>query len=198
MKVVGVTGGIGSGKSSLCRMLESFGARVFYADAEAKRLMNEDPEIRRRLKQAFGSETFGADGRINRAYLAGRIFSDPEARRRMNDIVHPAVRAAFRDFVDEALRSGAPVVVREAALITGTEHELDEVVVVEAPERVRIRRVAERDDVDEAAVRARIDAQPARSAFRDVADRIVVNDGSVKDLEREALRLWKEWTSGDG
>ena len=198
MKVVGVTGGIGSGKSSLCRMLESFGARVFYADEEAKRLMNEDPDLRRRLEDAFGPETFGDDGRIDREYLARRIFSDPEARRRMNSIVHPAVREAFEEFADRARREGVQVVVREAALITGSEEELDEVVVVEAPESVRVRRVAGRDDVDASAVRSRMDAQPSRHEFREVADRIVVNDGSLDDLEREARRLWDEWTAGNG
>lgn len=197
MKVVGVTGGIGSGKSSLCRMLESLGARVFYADEEAKRLMNEDPELRRRLVAAFGDRTYAEDGRLDRDYLAGRIFSNPEDRRRMNGIVHPAVRASFSDFTRQARRDGVPVVVREAALITGTEDELDEVVLVQAPENARVRRVAERDETDEAAVRSRMEAQPSHDQFRAVADRVVTNDGTIEDLEKEAFRLWNEWTAGD-
>lgn len=194
MKVVGVTGGIGSGKSSLCRMLESLGARVFYADAVAKRLMNEDPDIRRQLTEAFGAETYGEDGRIDRAYLSERIFSDDGDRRRMNRIVHPAVRKAFSEFVEQARRDGVRVVVREAALITGNEHELDEVVIVEAPEKKRVQRVADRDDVAEADVRSRMHAQPSAEEFRAVADRVVVNNGSLDDLENEARQLWQEWT----
>jgi len=197
MRVVGVTGGIGSGKSSLCRMLESLGARVFFADAVAKRLMNDDPDIRRQLTDAFGAETYAEDGQINRSYLADRIFSNPEDRRRMNGIVHPVVREAFSEFTRRARRDNVRVVVREAALITGTEHELDEVVVVEAPEDRRVKRVARRDDVVEADIRSRMQAQPSAREFRAVADRVVVNNGSLDDLEDEARRLWREWTGSD-
>ena len=194
MKIIAITGGIGSGKSALCDILKEFGARVFNADDVAKTLMTDDPHVRAAIVDAFGSGAYNDDGTLNRKALASRIFSDNKARERMNEIVHPAVRREFRLFADRAREEGVDVVVREAALITGNEDEFDEVVVVEAPADVRTRRVGRRDNIDPEQVRSRMEAQPAPEAYRAVADRVISNDGDLKDLRDRARNLWKEWT----
>ncbi|MBQ1979803.1 MAG: dephospho-CoA kinase, partial [Alistipes sp.] len=91
MYKIGITGGIGSGKSTVCRLLEQYGAAVYDSDAEAKRLMNSDENLIKSLIETFGQECYNAEG-LNRAYLAGRVFGDKEQLQRLNSIVHPAVK----------------------------------------------------------------------------------------------------------
>lgn len=197
MKTIGVTGGIGSGKSTVCRMMEEMGARVFYADAEAKRLMEWDGEVRAEIVEAFGEESFAGD-RLNRPYLAARVFGDAEQVERINAIVHPRVFEAFERAKEEARRDGVRVLVHEAALIfeAGGEKHLDAVVVVDAPEEVRIQRTAERDGVSPEQVRARIRHQLPAEELRRRADYIIENSGSEEDLREEVRRVFEKIVEG--
>jgi dephospho-CoA kinase len=101
-KTIGVTGGIGSGKSTVCRFLRSFGARVFNADDRAKRIMNDDPEVRQEVIEAFGIDSYTVSGRLNTVYLAREIFSDSEKVKKINAMIHPRVLAAFSSAAETA------------------------------------------------------------------------------------------------
>ncbi len=194
MKTLGVTGGIGSGKSAVCRILEDLGARVFYADAEAKRIMEEDPEVRAEIVAAFGPESYDEHGRLNRAYLAAKVFGDPKNVERINRIVHPRVYEAFEAAKRTAEAEGVPLLVKEAALIfeSGGDRHLDAVAVVDAPEDERVRRVVARDGVTPEQVRARMRHQMPPEELRRRADYVIENTGSLDDLRRQVTRVYRE------
>ncbi|MBL8003392.1 MAG: dephospho-CoA kinase [Flavobacteriales bacterium] len=173
MVKVGVTGGIGSGKSVVCRVLQVLGAPVFNADMEAKRCY-ADPEVRSAVIRAFGEGVYIGDV-LDRKALADRVFNDPEDLRRLNAIIHPAVRRRFHAWADAQV---APYVVMEAAILaeTGGAKAFDHVVVVSAPEDLRISRVMERDGSGEEAVRARLRNQTDEATRLALADTVIVND----------------------
>lgn len=193
MKTLGVTGGIGSGKTAACRLFAALGADVFYADDEAKRLMHEHPQLRADLVEAFGEESYTADGTLNRAYLAEHVFADPERVERINALVHPRVAEAFDARKAEAARDGVTLLVYEAALIfeSGGEDRFDAVAVVDAPEAVRLRRVMARDDATEAQVRDRMAHQMPAEEKRARADYVIENDGARGDLRAEVERTFR-------
>lgn len=193
MKTLGVTGGIGSGKSAACRFFEALGAQVFYADAEAKRLMAEHAGLRADIIETFGAESYDAEGRLNRAYLAETVFGDAEQVKRINALVHPRVFEAFEETKAEASAAGVPLLVHEAALIfeAGGEQHLDAVAVVDAPEEKRLRRVMARDGVGEAEVRARMAHQLPAEEKRRRADYVIDNSGSKGALRAEVERVFK-------
>ncbi|WP_397546841.1 dephospho-CoA kinase [Rhodothermus marinus] len=197
VRTLGVTGGIGSGKSTVCRLLEALGARVFYADEEAKRLMTEDPALRRAIVEAFGPESYLPDGRLNRAYLAEWVFNDPEALRRLNALVHPRVLEAFEQAREQAAREQVPLLVLEAALLfdSGADRLVDHVLVVDAPEAERIRRVVARDGITPEQVRARMQHQLPPEELRRRADFVLENTGSLDTLQKQVEALYRQLTS---
>ena len=154
---IGITGGIGSGKSTVCRAFAQLGVPVYDSDSRARRLMNEDVALKAAVSGLFGDGAYDADG-LNRKYVAGRIFSDGTLRERLNAVVHPAVA---EDFARWAERQQGPYVIEEAAILfeSGAYRQMDKVVTVTAPEPERIRRTCLRDGVAPEAVRARMAAQ---------------------------------------
>jgi len=174
MKTVGLTGGIGSGKSTVCKVFGVLGIPVFEADQEAKRLMLEDVALRTALANRFGHAIIGANG-LDRKALAEIVFSDPKALTDLNALVHPVVRSAFGDWV--ALQT-APYVIMEAAILveTGGHKAFDTLVVVTAPEALRIRRVMDRDGAKEEEVTARVKNQANDAERLAVAHHVVHND----------------------
>ncbi len=177
MLKVGITGGIGSGKSTVCRIFSVLGIPVFSSDDEGKRLLAEDPEVRNALIAAFGSGIFVHDA-LDRKALGALVFNDRDALDRLNAIVHPAVRAAFSAWAE---KQQAPYVINEAAILveTGAYKQLDHLLVVDAPEAERIARVMRRDGTREEQVRARMSNQTDDAARAAVADSIIVNDGKA-------------------
>ncbi|WP_412069624.1 dephospho-CoA kinase [Rubrivirga sp. IMCC43871] len=199
MTTLGVTGGIGSGKSAFVARLGTHpGVRVVLADDLAKRLMAEDPEVRRQLVARFGPETFGPDGALDRGYVAGRVFADAAELAALNAIVHPAVRRALVAETARAEADGVAVLVYEAALLveTGGADVVDRVVVVDAPVALRLARAAARDGVDEDAIRARMRHQTDPALLRAEADVVVDNDGDLAALWAAADALAAELGSG--
>jgi len=191
---VGVTGGIGSGKSTFCALLQEHGAVIFHADDEAKRLMREDRDLKSEIIRAFGPDAYSENGALNRAYLADRIFSDEAARLRMNALVHPAVRRSFRQQASALREEGSvDLFVREAALLfeSGTD-DLDIVVVVDAPVEERITRVMARDHMTREKVLARMYSQLDTPKMRMMADYVVENTGPRASLARE-VELFLTW-----
>lgn len=171
---VGVTGGIGSGKSTVCRLLAERGVPVYDSDSEAKRLMGEDPMLRAALIEAFGSETF-RDGVLNRRYLADTVFRDRERLGRLEALVHPCVKRDFERWAAE--HAADPYVVLECAILyeSGMDAAVDRVVAVVAPEELRFVRVNARDGASAEEIRRRMAAQLSDDALRERADYTIVN-----------------------
>lgn len=170
---VGITGGIGSGKSTLCRLFQARGVAVYDTDAAAKRLMVEQPALREAIQAHFGAASYCA-GELNRPYLAQRVFADPEQRALLNSLVHPAVIADFEQWAEE--QTGEYVILESAILFeAGLDKQVDRTVAVLAPERLRIERTMQRDGASEEQVRSRIAAQADDDTLRARADISVVN-----------------------
>ena len=173
MMKVGITGGIGSGKSTVCRLFAQKGIAVYDSDAAAKRLMQEDGALRRQLAGRFGEGTF-RDGVLDRAYLAGIVFADPQALADLNALVHPVV---MRDFDAWAARQEGSYVILESALLfdAGFDACVDRTVAVLAPEALRIERTCRRDGRTPGEVRLRIAAQTDDDTLSAKADYTLVN-----------------------
>ena len=173
MMKVGITGGIGSGKSTVCRLFAQRGVAVYDSDAEAKRLMAENPELRAAISARFGAEAY-ADGALNRSYLAGKVFSDPAALADLNALVHPAVLA---DFAAWAERQEGSYVIFESAILfdAGLEDSVDRTVAVLAPLELRLERTCRRDGRTPGEVRLRIAAQTDDDTLSAKADYTLVN-----------------------
>ena len=187
MMKVGITGGIGSGKSTVCRLFARRGVAVYDSDSEAKRLMTESVELRRRIAGRFGAEAYAADGGLNRSWLAARVFTDPQALADLNAMVHPAVMA---DFAAWAERQSGDYVVPESAILfeAGLEHSVDRTVAVLAPLELRLERTCRRDGCDREAVRRRMAAQMDDDTLCARADYTVVNIRE-EDLEPTVAEL---------
>ena len=173
MMKVGITGGIGSGKSTVCRLFAQKGIAVYDSDAAAKRLMQEDGALRRQLAGRFGEGTF-RDGVLDRAYLAGIVFADPQALADLNALVHPVV---MRDFDAWAARQEGSYVILESAILfeAGLEGCVDKTVAVLAPRELRIERTCRRDGRTPGEVRLRIAAQTDDDTLSAKADYTLVN-----------------------
>ena len=174
---VGITGGIGSGKSLVCKIFNTLGAPVYYADDRAKWLANHNQPIRQQVIKAFGAEAYDEHG-LNRAYLANTVFNDQLQLARLNAIIHPAVGSDYRTWVGE---QHAPYVLKEAALMfeSGSYKALDRVVTVSAPEDMRIERVLQRDTFrSRDQIKAIIDKQLSEQERCERSDHIIKNDGS--------------------
>ncbi|CAA6799065.1 MAG: Dephospho-CoA kinase (EC [uncultured Aureispira sp.] len=177
MLKVGITGGIGSGKSTVCRLFEKFGVPVYYADDRAKWLMNHQEGLKEQLKENFGAASYKEDGLLDRAYLAGIVFKDSAKLELLNSIVHPAVFEDGKQWQIEQEALGATYTLKEAALLfeTGSYLNLDRIIVVTVPEEIRIKRVMERDNTTEEEVRARMNKQMPQEEKEKRADYIITN-----------------------
>lgn len=175
MQKIGITGGIGSGKSTVCRVFEWLGIPVYYADERAKWLMQHDAELRQAIVQLLGQEAYLPDGSLNRPYIAGIVFQDANQLQSLNQLVHPAVH---RDAERWHLIQHAPYTLREAALLfeSGGYQLMDKMIVVTAPEELRIQRVMARDGVSRKAVLARMAQQWPEARKVAMADYIIYND----------------------
>lgn len=171
---VGITGGIGSGKSTVARVFEVLGIPVYNADAAAKRLMTEDAAIRQAIIEAFGPETY-TENQLNRAYLGGVVFNNPAKLELLNQITHPAT---IRDSQEWTIRQKSPYTIKEAALIfeSGSAENLDFIIGVYAPEVLRIQRVMHRDHVTREEVKARMSRQIDESIKMKLCDAVIIND----------------------
>jgi len=176
MLKVGLTGGIGSGKSTIAAIFETLGVPVSYADADAKRLMNEDPGLREAISRHFGPAAY-AGGTLNRKYLAGQVFNDPVKLELLNSLVHPVTIREGARWMQE-LAGRHPYAVREAAIIfeaRGAAH-LDFIIGVYAPVSLRIHRTMQRDHVSREAVQQRMRNQIDEDMKMRLCDAVIRND----------------------
>lgn len=172
---VGITGGIGSGKSFVCSILEKFGIPVYYADSQARRLMNTDSRLRSAIKEAFGEEIY-RNGELDRQEMALRVFGEPGQLESINQLVHPVVREDFERWTEG--QEGVPYVVEEAAILfeSGAVRNMNMSVLIYAPIPLRIQRVMDRDKVSRLDVEKRISRQMDEEEKKKLADRVIYND----------------------
>jgi dephospho-CoA kinase len=174
MLKIGLTGGIGSGKTTVAHIFEVLGIPVYYADDAAKKLMNENEILKLKIIEQFGDESY-VDGKINRSFLASQVFSDTEKTKQINSIVHPVTIADADLWMQKQTTSYA---IKEAALIFEAKAEkyLDLVIGVQSPLPIRIQRVMQRDHITEEAVLARMQKQMDETEKMSRCDFIIVNN----------------------
>lgn len=186
---IGITGGIGSGKTYVCQIMERMGIPVYYCDSEAKRLMSENPEIRCSLTGLLGSNVYLSDGALNKKLLSDYIFADKQHTLQINRIVHPVVKRDFLDFVckqDKTIRFCA----LESAILfeSGFRDVVDVAVLVDAPWSLRLQRAMLRDAATKEQIEARMRSQMADEDRRRQADFCICND-ETEDLEDQVKKL---------
>ena len=175
MLKIGITGGIGSGKSTVCRVFSVLGIPVFEADLIAKKLMNTDQEIHKKLVSLFGAAVYLPDQTIDRKYLAGIVFNDPSLLAQLNAIVHPVVRKTFFDWCD---KQKSPYIIHEAAILfeSGFYKMMDKTIAVVTSENERIQRVMKRDKLTLELVKERINNQWSDEERIKLADFVISNN----------------------
>lgn len=190
---VGITGGIGSGKSFVAKIFKTLGVPFYDADKEAKDLMVRSELIRNGLIGAFGKDVYFQDGTLNRKWLSSQVFNNPEKLKQLNSIVHPIV---IQDAVDWANAQTFCYSLKEAALLfeSGSYKTLDYTILVVAPEELRIERVIKRDEVSREEVRNRINKQMPEEEKRKLADFVIVNNG-IQPLLPQLYKIHKKLIS---
>ena len=183
---VAICGGIGSGKSTVCRMFEERGVAVYDSDARAKALMNESAEVREALVTEFGEECY-LDGSLNRPYLASKVFGSEEQLARLNAIVHPAVKSDFLAWAEE--QEGDYCILETAILFeSGFDKFVDKTVAVLAPQPLRVMRAMERDGATKEQIEARIKVQMSDDELMRRCDFAIVNI-HLEDVEKDVAEL---------
>ena len=189
---VGLTGNIASGKSAVAERLAARGATVIDADALARAALAPGTAAMARVRGRFGMSVFAADGALDRAALGRLVFSDPSARRDLEAIVHPEVARGRAAALAAARTAGARLVVSDVPLLfeAGLEGEFDRIVVVDAPEQLRLTRLVRERGLSDADARAIMAAQADPVAKRARATHVIDNAGSLDDLDRQVAALW--------
>jgi dephospho-CoA kinase len=198
-RVIGLTGGIASGKSTVAGMLRELGAPIIDADVLARQVVEPGQPAYEDIVREFGPQVLAADGTIDRKRLGERVFGDAAARARLNAITHPRIGAAGQAQIAHFSAAGAPVVIYEAALIVenGIHRALDGLIVVSASPEVQLERTMRRDGLDEAAARARLAAQLPLADKLAVATEVVDNSGTPAETRAQVAALWKRLTEGN-
>lgn len=199
-RIVGLTGGIGSGKSTVAKQLSRLGAVVVDADAIVHELQAPGQPLLREIAAIFGDDVIDAAGRLDRPKVAERVFRDPALRARLNALVHPRVGAEMARRVQAARDAGAPLVVMDVPLLlegaragggTAARVGMDAVVVVWVPEAVQVERTVARDGCTREQALARIRAQMPLDEKRALADHVIDNSGAPEATERQVRALWE-------
>lgn len=198
-RVVGLTGGIATGKSTVAHMLTRLGAAVIDADAIVHELQAPGTPVLRGIVAAFGPEILRPDGSLDRARLGRHVFADPEARARLNGIVHPAVGAEMARRLEAARRAGARLVVLDIPLLLesrarggGAGDLVEAVILVYAPEALQVERQMARDRTSREEAQARVRAQMPIEEKRRLADHVIDNSGSLEETRRQVRALYTE------
>jgi dephospho-CoA kinase len=172
--IVGLTGGIGSGKSTVSRLFEMFGCVVFNSDRVAKEIYY-DPGIRKKIIELLGASSYLPDGNLNKSFISSRIFGDAVLLHKLNSIIHPAVREKMQVFIET---NKDKLIIKESALLfeAHLEKELDKVIVVSAPDDLRIKRIMDRDGLSAADVQLRLKSQIPQEEKVARADFVIINN----------------------
>ncbi|TYZ28833.1 dephospho-CoA kinase [Selenomonas caprae] len=196
MKVIGLTGGIASGKSTVSRYLREKGAAILDADAIAHALAEPGGSLYQAYRRHFGAAVLQADGRLDRAAIGKIVFAQPEERAWIDRSAHPLIQAEIKRQLAEKKRQDVPLIVLDVPLLfeSGWDKMTEENCLVDVSEAVQLARLMQRDGYDEQAARARIAAQMPLAEKRRRADRLIDNNGDLPATLRQVDLLWKEWT----
>lgn len=191
---IGITGGIGSGKSTICKIFQQLNVSIYDADTWAKFLMTNDEKLILQLKKTFGSEIYDSKKKLNRALLAQKVFNNPIALAKLNALVHPALALHFEEWISN--KKSEKYILKEAALLfeTNAHKKLDQIITVFAPKEIRIERVKKRNQMSRKAILARMEKQMPETEKIQKADFVLYNDGSQM-LIPQVLKLHKIFTS---
>ncbi len=193
-RIIGLTGGIASGKSTVASMLRALGADIVDADLVAREVVAPGSPALAELQAHFGDDIIGADGSLDRKALGARVFGDDDARQALNRITHPRIAQASQQKIAALAAGGADPIIYEAALIVENRlyPAMQGLIVVSVPEPMQIERLMARDDIDRAAAEARVRAQLALADKVAVASHVIDNSRSHADTEAQVEALWRE------
>jgi dephospho-CoA kinase len=188
MLKIGITGGIGSGKSTVCNILKNLGVPVFTSDDVGKFLLNNDDYLKTQIKKIFDRDMYMSTGRLDRERMAKLVFNNPDELEKLNELVHPKVKAEFDSWCKK--NEKRPYVVKEAAILfeTGQYRELDKMITVFCPKEERIRRIMKRDSTTKGQIEKRMIQQITDDERNKLADYIIMNDG-IEDLLPQVMEL---------
>jgi dephospho-CoA kinase len=197
MRVLGLTGGIATGKSTVAGLLKELGATIIDADKIARDIVAPGQEAWQEIVNQFGVEILRPDQTINREKLRKIVFADPEARRKLESITHPRIRTVVQERIASLASQGAPIVIYEAPLLfeNGIHHWLRPVILVTCSPETQRTRLAKRDHLSPAEVEQHLDAQMPLAQKRGLADYIIENSGDLQSLKKSVQKLWNRINS---
>ena len=189
-KIVGLTGGIGSGKTTVAHIFKSLGVPVYNSDKEAKSLMQSSEVIKQELIQLLGEDCYTADGQLNRSFIASKVFEDAVLLEKINAIVHPKVATHFEQWFS---KQNTPYIIKEVAILfeTKSQYLFDFIITVTAPVEIRIQRVMERDQKTKKEVQAIIDKQLPDSE-KIIQSNFVINNSTLLEIENKSILIHNE------
>lgn len=194
MKAVGITGGIGSGKTFVANIFHTLGIPVYDADSAAKELMNSDLKLKSGLQKLLGMDIYNADGQLNRKKMSELIFNNVELRKKVNALIHPQVQINFENWIN---KQHAPFVLKESAIMfeSGAYKNLDAIICVSAPVALRIERATTRDNSDITKVTSIINAQMDEETRNKKCAFVILNDGMTALLP-QVISVYNKIVSG--
>lgn len=194
MKIIGLTGGIGSGKTTIAKMFNELGVPVYNSDLEAKILMKENEKVKKKIIALIGNEAYSGN-ELNNKFIAVKVFNNEELLKKLNRIVHPAVKADFKEWVK---KHEAPYVIQEAAILfeNGSYKDFDDMILVTAPKKHRISRIMKRDGTSKKAILERMQHQWPDKKKKELAGFIIKNDTlqetflQVEEIHRQLIKKY--------
>lgn len=192
----GITGGIGSGKTTCCKLFEEKGVPVYYADIRAKTIYVENPEVKKRVIELLGEEAY-KNGKPDRPFIANRVFNDKNLLSKLNAVIHPAVGADYQNWLYQ--HRDVPYTLKEAAVMieAGSHQYLDVLIVVTAPKEIRVQRIAGRDGTDQKQIEARMNNQMSDEERLTYADYVIENT-TLERLQTQVDEIHKTLTHRAG
>ena len=187
-KIIGLTGGIGSGKTTAAKFLEKLGFPVYYSDIREKEIVNDDKTLKKNIIELLGSEAYDAEGNYNRKWVAEQIFNNDEKRQALNSIIHPAVKEDFEKWTAAKQKK---IAFKETALLfeLNLDKECYKSLLITADENIRIKRVMQRDEKTESEIKKIIEKQMPESEKQKRADFVVFNNGNEEDLKADLEKI---------
>ena len=194
MKIIGLTGNIGSGKSTVAKMFEELGAKIIDADEIARDVVEPEKPAWNELVSEFGEEILNSDRTLNRKYVAEMVFNDLDKRDRLNSIIHPRILEEINRRIDQYRSESVENVIIEAALLVekgGLINFIDNLIVVSVDRESQIQRIKERDNLDNDEIISRIESQMSNEEKTEVADFVIDNTGTFEETEKQVKQAWE-------